>query len=287
MGKEGVYISVVSAVFNAAEFITDCLRSVREQVATDVTIEHIVVDGASTDGTGDILRQWADGEGKTMQGYSERFISEPDKGQSDAFNKGVAMAKGEWICWLNADDLLAPRAIRAFENALQKNPEADVIYGHVQFINEDSSPAWISYQIPYFYPLNMWGCYAPPSVGTFFRRDLLLQEPLGINYHYVMDVEWFLRCGRNLNTICVDQVFSHFRISANAKTSEMIRSGKITERHALERESYRRRHVYSQWPWLSEEQARRKFKRRQRLFLWLYKAMKMRYALRYLAARRG
>jgi len=101
-----------------------------------------------------------------------------------------------------------------------------------------------------------------------------------------MDVEWFLRYGRDLNAVVVDQVFSHFRISADAKTSEMIRSGQITDRHREERENYRRKHVYSQWPGLTEDQARQKFERRQKLYRILYKAMKMRYALRYLAASR-
>ena len=270
-------LSVITASFNARRFLEECLQSVASQSKNGMPLEHILCDGGSTDNTISLLRNWP----------KVRWISEPDQGQCDAFNKGVVMSTCEWICWLNADDMLAPGAVAAFRRTLEKHPNADVIYGHVQFIHEDSNPAWICYHLPYFYPLIFNGCYVPPSSGTFFRRDLLLRNPLDVNYHYVMDVEWFLRCGRNLRAVCVDQVLSHFRIISDAKTSEMIRSGKITERHALERENYRRKHVYSQWPGLSEEQARRKFKRRQRLFLWLYKAMKMRYALRYLAARKG
>ena len=67
-----------------------------------------------------------------------------------------------------------------------------------------------------------------------------------------------------------------------APRSEMIRSGQITDRHREERENYRRKHVYSQWPGLTEDQARQKFERRQKLYRILYKAMKMRYAVRYL-----
>lgn len=288
-------VSVVTASFNADCFLEDCLASVQEQQSLS-SPEHIVIDGGSTDGTVEILQGWLSSNSSPSSASLRlraspssvlRFLSEPDQGQSDAFNKGVRRATGDWICWLNADDKLAPGAISAFDQALAAHPDADVIYGHVQFIHEDSSPAWVSYHLPFWYPLILNGCYTPPSVGTFFRRDLLLREPLDIDYHYVMDVEWFLRCGRNLKAICADQVLSHFRISDNAKTSEMIRSGQITERHREERENYRRKHVYSQWPGLSEDRARKKFERRRRLFLWLYKAMKMRYALRYLAARKG
>lgn len=268
-------ISVVTAAFNAAPFLPDCLESVARQSSGNFEIEHIVVDGASTDGTVALLQQHP----------SVRWISEPDRGQADAFNKGVSMATGEWICWLNADDMLAPGAVAAFQKTLKKHPNADVIYGHVQFINEDSTPAWTSYHLPFFYPLLLNGCYTPPSSGTFFRRDLLLREPLDIDYHFVMDVEWFLRCGRNLKAVCVDQTLSQFRISAEAKTSEMIRSGRVTDRHALERETYRRKYVYSQWPHLTEDQARARFERRQKLFRILYYALKARFALRYLKAR--
>lgn len=247
------------------------------QTSPDYILEHIIIDGASTDDTQDFLRDWAPG----IQNYRFTFLSEPDQGQSDAFNKGVRRATGDWICWLNADDLLAPGAVAAFQKALTKKPAADLVYGHVQFINEEGSPAWVSYQLPYVYVLTLNGCYAPPSVGTFFRRELLLLNPLDEDFHYVMDTEWYLRCGKNLKSVLVDQIFSHFRISAQAKTSEMIRSGKVTERHFQERENFRRKYVYFRWPKLTEDQARRRFERRQRLFRALYYILKIQYIFRY------
>lgn len=275
-------LNVLTAGFNAGPFLKECLESVAGQSTQELPLEHIVTDGASTDGTVDILKAWQN----QSNNDTFRFVSEPDRGQADAFNKGVSMATGEWICWLNADDMLAPGAVAAFQKTLKKHPNADVIYGHVQFINEDSTPAWTSYHLPFFYPLLLNGCYTPPSSGTFFRRELFVRNPLDINFHYVMDVEWFLRCGRNLKAICVDQTLSQFRISAEAKTSEMIRSGRVTDRHALERETYRRKYVYSQWPHLTEDQARARFERRQKLFRILYYALKARFAFRYLRDRR-
>ena len=273
-------ISVVTSVRNGEKFLPRCLESVRTAVGAlrgqpSIEVEHVVCDGASTDGTVALL----------MERSGVRWTSEPDSGQSEGFNKGVAMAKGEWICWLNADDELDPGAIAAFLRALERHPEADVIYGHVQFIDEQSRPLWTSYQLPYRASLIADNVYVPPTSGTFFRRDFLLKEPLDPSYHYVMDVEWFLRCGGHLHAVLCDNVFGRFRVSSQGKTSEHIRSGAISAAHAEERERYRARHIYPRWPGLTPEQARHKLERRQVLGRLRYYWLKMRYAVRYAADR--
>lgn len=271
-------ISVVTSVRNGVRFLPRCLASVQAAAAAvhdgpEVEVEHVVCDGASTDGTVAIL------EGQV----GVRWTSERDSGQSEGFNKGVSMAKGDWICWLNADDELDPGAIRSFLHTLERHPEADVIYGHVQFIDEPSRPLWISYQLPYRPSLIADNVYVPPTSGTFFRRDLLLREPLDPGYHYVMDVEWFLRCGGRLHAVLCDCVFGRFRVGSQGKTSEHIRSGTISAAHAEERESYRTRHIYPRWPGLAPEQARRKLERRQAIGRLHYYWLKLRYAPRYVA----
>ncbi len=273
-------ISVVTSVRNGDKFLLRCLESVRTAAEAvrgrpGVEVEHVVCDGASTDGTVAIL-----------EGHSGvRWTSELDSGQSEGFNKGVAMSKGEWICWLNADDELDPGAIVAFLRTLERHPEADVIYGHVQFIDEQSRPLWTSYQLPYRYSLVADNVYVPPTSGTFFRRELLLREPLDPGYHYVMDVEWFLRCGGRLHAVLCDSVFGRFRVSSQGKTSNHIRSGAISSAHANERERYRATHIYPQWPGLTPEQSRRKLEHKQALGRLRYYGLKMRYAPRYVADR--
>jgi len=269
-------ISVVTSVRNGAQFLPRCLESIQTAAGavrgrTLVDVEHVVCDGASTDATVAIL--------EAQSGV--RWLSEPDSGQSEGFNKGVAMARGEWVCWLNADDELDPGAMTSFLRTLERNPEADVIYGHVQFIDERSRPRWTSYQLPYRHSLIADNVYVPPTSGTFFRRDLLLREPLDHGYHYVMDVEWFLRCGGSLHAVLCDSVFGRFRISSQGKTSGHIRSGAISAAHADERERYRTRHIYPRWPGLAPEQARRKLERRQTIGRLRYYWMKLRYAPRY------
>jgi glycosyltransferase involved in cell wall biosynthesis len=280
-------LSVVTSTFNGARFLPACLESVLREAenVSCVSVEHIVVDAASSDDSVNLLSTWQASQTQRPPNYSFRWITEPDRGQSDGFNKGVRMASGDWICWLNADDELAPRSLRVFCQALSRHPEADVIYGHVQFINEASQHVKTAYTFPYLHWLIRQNVWLPPSSGTYFRRDLFLQHPLDPGYHFVMDVEWFLRAGKELHGVLVDQVMSRFRISTQGKTSEMIKSGQITQRHHEERERYRKKYIYSQWPNLSVEQARHKLARRQRLFKIYYYWIKARYIPRYLADR--
>jgi glycosyltransferase involved in cell wall biosynthesis len=238
-------------------------------------IAHLVCDGSSTDGTLQVLSNHS----------GLQWISEPDSGQSEGFNKGVAMAKGDWICWLNADDELAPRAFVSFFKTLIKNPDADVIYGHTTFIDENSQPLWTSYQLPYRRCLIANNVYVPPTSGTFFRRELLVKEPLDASYHYVMDVEWFLRCNDRIKAVLCDQAFCRFRVSNQGKTSGMIKTGEVTPRHLEERERYRIKHIYSRWPDLTQVQAQRRLARLQRLYRLYYYLLKLPYAPRYIADR--
>lgn len=273
-------VTVVTSARNAERFLSQCLGSVTGQVASlaipqTLEIAHVVCDGSSTDGTLQILSKHS----------GLQWISEPDSGQSEGFNKGVAMAKGEWVCWLNADDQLAPGVFGAFLETLGRNPQADVIYGHTTFIDENSRPLWTSYHLPYRRCLIANNVYVPPTSGTFFRRELLVNEPLDISYHYVMDVEWFLRCNDRIKAVLSDHVFCHFRVSSVGKTSGMIETGQVTAKHLEERERYRTKHIYSRWPNLTKEQAQHRLARLQKLYRLYYYLSKLRYTPRYLADR--
>ncbi len=142
------------------------------------------MDCASTDNTVEILNRFPQ-----MQ-----WISEPDKGQSDAINKGFLRATGDLMGWLNADDYYLPGGLEAIARAADKNPDADVIYGDCVFVDtagrivrskveHDFDPAILMY----------FGCYIP-STSTFIRRrvmdsGLLLDR----DYRVCMDFEYFAR----------------------------------------------------------------------------------------------
>jgi glycosyltransferase involved in cell wall biosynthesis len=111
--------SIVTPALNCARYLPRNLASVRSQGLPAGEIEHWVIDGGSKDGTVEFLEKQPD----------LKFISEKDRGLSDAVNKGLARATGEWIIWLNADDELAPGALKAFKEALKQNPDIRLFCG--------------------------------------------------------------------------------------------------------------------------------------------------------------
>lgn len=114
-------ISVITITLNSARYLDEAIRSVLSQEWPD--LEYLIVDGGSRDGTLDIIRAHAAGDSRI------RWISEPDEGIADAFNKGLAMAAGELIGILNSDDTYAPGALQAVAEAYRAEPECDVFHG--------------------------------------------------------------------------------------------------------------------------------------------------------------
>ncbi|MEC4686370.1 MAG: glycosyltransferase family 2 protein [Nitrospirota bacterium] len=117
-------VSIITPSYNQGQFIEETILSVKNQDYPN--IEHIVIDGGSTDGTLDILKK-----------YDKDIIwlSEPDNGQTHAINKGLRMATGEIIAWVNSDDLLLPHAVSAIEKAFTSNIDAGFIYGNYKIID--------------------------------------------------------------------------------------------------------------------------------------------------------
>src|SRR5256885_8135935 len=121
--------SVITPSFNCKDFILENLRSVSRQVMSAEQLEHLVIDGGSTDGTVDILQH----------SVGVQWVSERDKGLSDAVNKGIQRAKGDWIIWLNADDLLAEGACKFFLPYIAKYPHIRMFAGDLVFLRADGT----------------------------------------------------------------------------------------------------------------------------------------------------
>ncbi len=113
-------VSIVTPSLNQGRFIQETILSVKDQ--TYPNIEHIIVDGGSTDGTLDIIKKY---EGT----YKMRWVSEPDSGQSDAINKGWRMAKGEILAYLNSDDTYMPWAVETAVELFSEHPDVAIIVG--------------------------------------------------------------------------------------------------------------------------------------------------------------
>ena len=208
-------ISLVTPTYNQASTIRETIDSVLGQDYPDV--EYWVLDAGSTDGTLDILREY---EGNPRF----HWISEPDKGQSDAINKGLARITGEIFNWINSDDYLEPGALRQIAELFEKNPEADIasgmtsefrgnppkVFNHIELQLRASAEATI--------PV---GVFCQPS--TFWRTEIVRSlGGIDSSLHCVMDwnlwVRYLARYGQK-KVVRRKKVLAHFRHHASAKTS--------------------------------------------------------------------
>src|SRR5688572_3592389 len=115
-------LAVVTPSYNTGRYIGDAVRSVLRQDYPRV--DYMVMDGGSTDGTVDVLRSF---------GPRLRWVSQKDKGQSDAINRGFARTRGELLGWLNSDDTYAPGAFHAVAKVFAARPDVDVVYGDATY----------------------------------------------------------------------------------------------------------------------------------------------------------
>jgi glycosyltransferase involved in cell wall biosynthesis len=183
-------ISIVSTSFNQAKFLEDCLLSVKEQNYPG--IEHIVVDGGSTDGSVEILQRYS-----RLPGWSHlRWISEPDRGQSDALNKGFRMAKGDVIGWLNSDDFYLRGAFQHVSKAFRDYPRTGVVYGDYVWIDENGKALQIRREVSFsrFVLCHTTVNFVQSSSAVFISSRVIdAGHFIDESYHYAMDYEYFVR----------------------------------------------------------------------------------------------
>ncbi len=176
-------VSVITVVRNARHSLERTIRSVLAQ--TYASIEYIVIDGASTDGTLDVIRQYDD--------RIAYWVSEPDKGISDAFNKGIRAATGEYIALLNADDWMSDDQVAAGVAALQAS-SADYVFGDLLLHDTNGR---ILYRIKGDPEYKRVIQSKMPEVNhptVLARRSIYDRVGLfDLGYHYAMDYEWVLR----------------------------------------------------------------------------------------------
>ncbi len=208
-------ISIVTPSYNQAKFIEECLRSVREQ--NYPAVEHIVVDGASTDGTVEILKRYSETPGCEHLCW----ISEPDEGQSDALNKGFRVATGDIIGWLNSDDRYRPGCFSQIAEAFEKHRHADVIYGDYTWINERGDLLRIRREIEFSqFILSYHRVLYIPTTATFFQSRIFHNGNFpDVKYGYAMDYEFFLRLAqKGYRFRHFPALLADFRWHAHSKT---------------------------------------------------------------------
>jgi GT2 family glycosyltransferase len=212
-------VTVVTPSLNQGAFIGRTVESVLSQRG-DFDLDYLVVDGGSTDETLAILRRHA---GRL------RFVSEPDRGQSDAINKGFRMATGEVLAWLNSDDTYEPGALHAALSAMRETG-ARWCFGECRIVDEQDrevrrSISRYKSRLSRRYSLRLLlGRNFIPQPATFFRRDLLAEAgPLDESLHYAMDYDLWLRFARLAAPAFVSRPLASFRWYGGAKTAGRYR----------------------------------------------------------------
>jgi glycosyltransferase involved in cell wall biosynthesis len=213
--KQTPLISIVTPSFNQASFIGEALESVRLQSADNY--EHLVIDGMSTDGTIDLLRNQA----TNRKQKNVMWISERDSGQSEALNKGFRQAKGEIIGWLNSDDRYRAGCFKYVVQAFEDNPEVDIFYGDYLTVDAVGKVLKIRREIEFnAFVLLYHRILYIPTTATFFRRRVFEEGNwLDETLQYAMDLEFFIRLSkRGYRFKHIPQLLADFRMQPYSKT---------------------------------------------------------------------
>jgi len=202
-------VTVVTPSYNQASYLEATMRSVLEQDYPQ--IEYIVIDGGSTDGSVDIVKK-----------YSNRlayWISEKDRGQTEAINKGFARATGEILAWINSDDTYQPGAIREAVDWMQKHPEMGLVYGDANFIDNDGKAIGRFPAAQTDYRRLRKGYVHIPQQAAFFRRDLWQKVgPLDPSFFFAMDYDLWVRIAKIAPLLYTRRVWANFRLHGDSKT---------------------------------------------------------------------
>jgi glycosyltransferase involved in cell wall biosynthesis len=211
-------ISIVTITFNSRKYLTETVESVLSQDHPD--FEYILVDGGSTDGTLDVIRQYSELDGRI------RWISEPDRGIADAMNKGVALATGEAVAHLHSDDRYPDATVlSAVAAAFTANPAALWVTGGMQIIDEAGAVRREIAARSYSYRKLVRSNFILHA-ATFIRRDAFLRAGgFDVTRRYAMDYDLWLRLGALGAPVVCDRVLACFRFhSGSLSTVETERA---------------------------------------------------------------
>ena len=218
-------VSIVTPTFNMARFLPETIESVLSQDYP--RIEYTVIDAGSTDGTIDILR-----------GYGDRlqWISEPDKGQADAVNKGFARSQGEIFTFLNADDLYYPGAVSAAVEAFREHADCAVVYGDANYTREDGSVISPYPVQPFDAKLLGHLCYICQPASFINSAVFAETGMLDASLHLTLDYDLWLRIAKRHPMRKLNRLLATCRMHADNKTigrrAETFREVvQITKRH--------------------------------------------------------
>jgi glycosyltransferase involved in cell wall biosynthesis len=206
-------ISIVTPSLNQGRFLEQCLQSVLAQDYPN--LELILIDGGSTDQTSEIIKKY--------QQYFTYWVSEPDKGQSDAINKGFRMASGELAAWLNADDYYLDNCLKNVAIAFQQHPDASFIFGDGVRVDEhgqQKSAFWQGQQPVFDRTALVYGLNYILQPASFINmRHLKEINFLDPALHYGMDTDLWIRLSEIAEPFAISAVLAASREYSETKTS--------------------------------------------------------------------
>jgi cellulose synthase/poly-beta-1,6-N-acetylglucosamine synthase-like glycosyltransferase len=204
-------VSVVTPSYNQVDFLETTIRSVLEQDYPSV--EYFVMDGASSDGSVDVIRKYAD----RLSGW----VSEKDRGQGDAINKGLARARGEIVAWLNSDDFYLPETISSAVKTFEQNPEAALVYGDMLAVDQNGQTLNVLRYGQYsLEDLLCFQIIGQPAV--FFRREAFEQAGgLDVSFHYMLDHLLWIKIAKESKIVYVPQIWAAARFHPQAKNRNL------------------------------------------------------------------
>ncbi|PZM14876.1 glycosyltransferase [Rhizobium tubonense] len=215
--KRRPLLSIVMPTRNHAHFIRASIDSVLSQSYENV--ELVVMDGASTDETVEILKSYGD---------KIRWISEPDKGQADAINKGMQKVGGDILAYLNSDDILLPGALEKAVAYFNDHPECDMIYGNADYIDEDGNITGLYTTAEFTFERLMQDCCVCQPAAFWRRRIAERTGPFNAELQTAMDYDYWLRIASGGGIIRhTSEKLAQSRLHKDAKTLAM--RGKIFE----------------------------------------------------------
>jgi GT2 family glycosyltransferase len=200
-------ISIITPSYNQAKYLEQTIQSVLTQDYP--RIEYIVIDGASTDGSVDIIKKY--------QNKLAYWVSEKDKGQAEAINKGFAKATGDIVAWLNSDDYYLPNAISSAMKVFDENPDVVLIYGNMLAVDENGTTFnTLAYRQLTLEDLLCFQIIGQPAV--FMRRSALEKSGgLDTNFHFMLDHHLWIKITQQGKILHVNQLWAAARYHPEAK----------------------------------------------------------------------
>jgi glycosyltransferase involved in cell wall biosynthesis len=235
-------ISIITPSFNQGRFIQETVKSVLSQNYPD--FEHIIIDGGSTDGTLDILKK-----------YSHlKIVSEPDSGQAAAVNKGLRMATGDIIGWLNSDDTYYPGVFDKVARTIDPEKGIFIIMGRCAYVDEHGKTTGKEHPsmfLSHERVVEIWKGYTIPQPAVFFHKQVYEKcGGLDESLYFCLDYDLFIRYSKLYHFHSINELFATYRYHASSKSVEILQGELLKKSMDVSRKYWGAPTTLSHWRYL-------------------------------------